>query len=69
MWLLANNPGKVFSRDDLLDAVWGYDYFGNARTVDTHIRRLRAKVDIQDTFCWYIRTIWGSGYKFEMKSR
>ena len=66
LWLLANNPGKVFSRDNLLTSVWGYDYFGDARTVDTHIKRLRAKIDIPETFSWDIKTIWGVGYKFEV---
>lgn len=67
LWLLSNNPGKVFSRDNLLDSVWGYEYFGDARTVDTHIKRLRAKTDITDTSAWDIKTIWGVGYKFEVK--
>jgi len=68
LWLLASNPGKVFSRDNLLNSVWGYDYFGDARTVDTHIKRLRAKIDISDDFLWDIKTIWGVGYKFEVKN-
>jgi len=67
LWLLATNPGKVFSRDSLLNNVWGYEYFGDARTVDTHIKRLRAKIDIPETFSWDIKTIWGVGYKFEVK--
>lgn len=67
LWLLSSNPDKVFSRDNLLDSVWGYDYFGDARTVDTHIKRLRAKLDITDEFGWDIKTIWGVGYKFEVK--
>jgi len=67
LWLLSTNPGKVFSRDNLLNSVWGYEYFGDARTVDTHIKRLRAKIDIPDTFSWDIKTIWGVGYKFEVK--
>ncbi|HEY5587187.1 MAG TPA: response regulator transcription factor [Ruminiclostridium sp.] len=67
LWLLSTNPGKVFSRDNLLNSVWGYEYFGDARTVDTHIKRLRAKIDIPDTFNWDIKTIWGVGYKFEVK--
>lgn len=66
-WLLASNPGKVFSRDNLLSSVWGYEYFGDARTVDTHIQRLRAKLSITETFNWDIKTIWGVGYKFEVK--
>ena len=68
LWLLATKPGKVFSRDNLLNSIWGYDYFGDARTVDTHIKRLRAKLDISTkTFDWDIKTIWGVGYKFEVK--
>lgn len=67
LWLLASNPGKVFSRDNLLNSVWGYEYFGDARTVDTHIKRLRAKIDIPESFNWDIKTIWGVGYKFEVK--
>lgn len=68
LWLLASNPGKVFSRDNLLNSVWGYEYFGDARTVDTHIKRLRAKIDINETLSWDIKTIWGVGYKFEVKN-
>ncbi|MDR3583903.1 MAG: response regulator transcription factor [Desulfosporosinus sp.] len=67
LWILASNPGKVFSRDNLLNSVWGYEYFGDARTVDTHIKRLRSKINISETFSWDIKTIWGVGYKFEVK--
>jgi len=67
LWLLAKNPGKVFSRDNLLNSIWGYEYFGDARTVDTHIKRLRSKVEIFDSSNWDIKTIWGVGYKFEVK--
>jgi DNA-binding response OmpR family regulator len=66
-WILASNPGKVFSRDNLLNSVWGYEYFGDARTVDTHIKRLRSKVNISENNSWDIKTIWGVGYKFEVK--
>jgi Response regulators consisting of a CheY-like receiver domain and a winged-helix DNA-binding domain len=66
-WLLASNPGKVFSRDNLLNSVWGYEYYGDARTVDTHIKRLRAKTSISEDSGWDIKTIWGVGYKFEVK--
>ena len=65
-WLLASNPGTVFSRDNLLSSVWGYDYFGDARGVDTHIQRLRAKLSISEQSNWEIKTIWGVGYKFEV---
>ncbi|KGP75309.1 transcriptional regulator [Desulfosporosinus sp. Tol-M] len=67
-WLLATNPGKVFSRDNLLNSVWGYDFFGDSRTVDTHIKRLRAKIEKRESFGWDIKTIWGVGYKFEVKN-
>lgn len=67
LWLFASNPGRVFSRDNLLNSIWGYDYFGDARTVDTHIKRLRGKIDLPETSSWDIRTIWGVGYKFEVK--
>ncbi|MGI6712240.1 MAG: response regulator transcription factor [Bacillota bacterium] len=67
LWLLASNPGKVFSRDNLLNSVWGYDYFGDARTVDTHIKRLRAKINTSEAMGWDIKTVWGVGYKFEVK--
>ena len=67
LWVLAANPGKVFSRDNLLNSVWGYEYFGDARTVDTHIKRLRSKLNISENLSWDIKTIWGVGYKFEVK--
>lgn len=66
MWTLATNPNKVFTRDNLLDSLWGFDYFGDSRTVDSHIKRLRAKLDIEEHPSWTIRTIWGVGYKFEV---
>jgi DNA-binding response OmpR family regulator len=59
-------PGKVFSRDNLLESLWGYDYFGDTRTVDSHIKRLRAKLDAHGPEGWAVRTIWGVGYKFEV---
>ena len=66
MWILAGNPSKVFTRDNLLDSLWGQDYFGDSRTVDSHIKRLRAKIDKVDHPDWDIKTIWGLGYKFEL---
>lgn len=66
LWTLATNKGKVFSRENLLDSLWGYDYFGDTRTVDTHIKRLRAKLDKVEHEGWSINTIWGVGYKFEV---
>lgn len=67
LWTLATNRNKVFSRDNLLSSLWGYDYYGDSRTVDSHIKRLRAKLDEFDHENWEIRTIWGVGYKFEGK--
>jgi len=67
LWTLATNKNKVFSRDNLLSSLWGYDYFGDSRTVDSHIKRLRAKLDEFDHNSWEIKTIWGVGYKFEGK--
>ena len=69
MWTLASNPNKVFTRDNLLDSLWGFDYFGDSRTVDSHIKRLRAKLDIQEHQSWNIKTIWGVGYKFEVAEK
>lgn len=65
MWTLAGNPNKVFTRDNLLDSLWGFDYYGDSRTVDSHIKRLRAKLDKIEHPSWSIKTIWGVGYKFE----
>lgn len=67
LWTLAKNSSKVFSRENLLDSIWGYDYFGDSRTVDSHIKRLRAKVDKFEHEEWEIKTIWGGGYRFEEK--
>lgn len=67
MWILGQNPNKVFTRDNLLDSLWGFDYFGDSRTVDSHIKRLRAKIDKQEHPQWRIKTIWGVGYKFEIE--
>ncbi len=61
--LLATNPGRVYTRDELLQQVWGYDYFGGTRTVDVHIRRLRSK--IESTNRSFIETIWNVGYRFK----
>ena len=67
LWTLANNRNMAFSRDKLLNSVWGYDYFGDNRTVDSHIKRLRSKLDSYTHMDWDIKTIWGVGYKFEVK--
>ena len=66
LWIMATNKGNVFTRDHLLDQVWGYDYFGDNRTVDSHIKRLRSKIDKYPHPNWHITTIWGMGYKFEV---
>lgn len=65
LWTLLGNRGKIFSRDNLLSNLWGYDYPGDNRTVDNHIKRLRAKLDKAPHPNWQIKTIWGMGYKFE----
>lgn len=65
LWTLLDNRGKIFSRDNLLSNLWGYDYPGDNRTVDNHIKRLRAKLDQIPHPNWQIKTIWGMGYKFE----
>lgn len=65
LWTLATAGNRVFSRDNLLDCLWGYDYYGDSRTVDSHIKRLRAKLEEYDHPNWDIKTIWGVGYKFE----
>lgn len=63
---LAKNPNMVFTRDQLLDEVWGFDYYGDSRTVDVHVKRLREKLEgVSDK--WELRTVWGVGYKFETK--
>ena len=66
LWTLTTNKNKVFSRENLLNSLWGYDYFGDNRTVDSHIKRLRAKLDKYSHPHWDIKTIWGVGYKFEV---
>jgi DNA-binding response OmpR family regulator len=65
LYILATNQNKVFTREKLLDNLWGYDYTGDTRTVDTHIKRLRAKLSVQSHPDWEIQTVWGLGYKFE----
>ncbi|MDY4208131.1 response regulator transcription factor [Blautia obeum] len=66
LWLLTSNIGRVFSRSQILDSVWGYDYFGDLRNVDTHIKRLRAKVEKYDCKGWKIVTVRGIGYRLEV---
>ncbi len=63
---LASNPNRVYTRDQLLDEVWGFDYYGDSRTVDVHVKRLREKLEgVSDKWC--LKTVWGVGYKFEVK--
>lgn len=66
LYHLASNPNRVFTRDQLLDEVWGFDYYGDSRTVDVHVKRLREKIDgVSEQ--WELKTVWGVGYKFEVK--
>ncbi len=65
---LASNPNRVFTRDQLLDEVWEFDYYGDSRTVDVHIKRLREKLEgVSDQWC--LKTVWGVGYKFECRDK
>ena len=63
---LASNPNRVYTRDQLLDEVWGFDYYGDSRTVDVHVKRLREKLENVSPE-WNLKTVWGVGYKFEVK--
>ena len=65
LYFLASSPNQVFTREQLLDNIWGYEYVGDTRTVDVHVKRLREK--IKDKPTWRIATVWGIGYKFEVK--
>lgn len=67
LYFLASHPNKVFTRDQLLEQVWGFDYFGDSRTVDVHIKRIREKLTGCEEYGWHIKTIWSVGYKFEVK--
>lgn len=66
LYFLASHPNQVFTREQLLDHIWGYEYYGDTRTVDVHIKRLREKV--KDHNFWSLSTVWGIGYKFEIKA-
>lgn len=66
-YILLSNPGKVFTREELLETIWGYEYFGDLRTVDVHIRRLREKIEKDSSNAEYIHTKWGVGYYFRSK--
>lgn len=65
LYFLAKNTNKVFTRDQLLDEIWGYEFFGDSRTVDVHIKRIREKLD-GESRNWALKTVWGVGYKFEV---
>ncbi|MCC8168904.1 MAG: response regulator transcription factor [Oscillospiraceae bacterium] len=66
LYFLASNPNRVFTREQLLEEVWGFDYFGDSRTVDVHIKRLREKLEgVEEN--WQLKTVWGVGYKFEVR--
>ena len=68
LFFLASNPDRVFTREQLLENVWGYEFYGESRTVDVHIKRIREKIEKPDgSQSWAIRTIWSKGYKFETK--
>ncbi len=67
LYFLASSPNQVFTREQLLDHIWGYEYIGDTRTVDVHIKRLREK--IKDHESWSLSTVWGIGYKFEVKNQ
>ena len=64
---LDSHPNQVLTREQLLEQVWGYDYFGDSRTVDVHVKRLREKLEGGEQMGWQIKTVWGVGYKFEVK--
>ena len=66
LYTLAENSDKLYSRETLLGLLWGYDYYGDSRTVDSHVKRLRAKLDAFEHPDWQVKTIWGLGYKFEV---
>ncbi|MBR2042768.1 MAG: response regulator transcription factor [Clostridia bacterium] len=66
LYFLASNPNRVFTRDQLLDEVWGYNYYGDSRTIDVHVKRLREKLEgVSDA--WQLKTVWAVGYKFEVR--
>ena len=67
LYFLASHVNQVFTREQLLEQVWGFDFFGDSRTVDVHIKRLREKLPGCEKYGWMIRTVWGVGYKFEMR--
>ncbi len=66
LYFIASHPNQVFTREQLLDHIWGYEYAGDTRTVDVHIKRLREK--LKDKPSWSIATVWGVGYKFDLRA-
>jgi two-component system, OmpR family, response regulator len=66
LFFLASNPNKVFTREQLLEHVWGFDFYGDSRTVDVHVKRLREKIETENAM-WQLKTVWGVGYKFEVR--
>lgn len=66
LYFLASHPNRVFTREQLLEDVWGFDYYGDSRTIDVHVKRLREKLEGFEE-AWELRTVWGVGYKFEVK--
>lgn len=66
LYFLASHPNRVFTREELLEDVWGFDYYGDSRTVDVHVKRLRGKLEGMEED-WQLKTVWGVGYKFEVK--
>ncbi|MGI6690919.1 MAG: response regulator transcription factor [Christensenellales bacterium] len=67
LYFLAAHQNRVFTREQLLEKVWGFDYFGDSRTVDVHIKRIREKLPNSEQYGWFIKTVWSVGYKFEVK--
>ena len=70
LYFLASNKNRVFTRDQLLNEIWGYEFYGDSRTIDVHIKRIREKIegDKAENASWQLKTIWGVGYKFEVKA-
>lgn len=68
LWILAEHPGRVYTREHLLDQIWGIDYYGDTRTVDSHVKRLRQKLAEVDHPDWSVHTVWGVGYRFQMET-
>ncbi|MEG1744704.1 MAG: winged helix-turn-helix domain-containing protein, partial [Ruthenibacterium sp.] len=66
LYFLSSHPNRVFTRDQLLDEVWGFEYYGDSRTIDVHVKRLREKLE-NASEQWTLKTVWGVGYKFEVK--